>query len=334
MQRYNWECYVSHIINNFAELKQKNRPPHEMISIIICLRTSKITAALEANIREKIGVPYEIIGIDNSKNQYSIFSAYNEGVARSSFDILCFMHEDLLFHTNDWGQKIKTHLNAPDAGFIGLCGGSTLTKVPASWSLFDQKMYILQSNTGGGKSVLHNKGHNSQSTSKSVLVLDGVFLCAKKSLFQKIRFDDVYFSGFHAYDLDICIQAHLAGYKNYAINDVLIEHFSKGHHNKQWILNTMKLSDKWDTHLPITLNPSLLGHMEKVELKYMTGHFAKCLIRAGYNNEECLHIITNYLKHHPLSQEKAFIRNVLLNILLVRLSKKPHSLFTSSSKNK
>lgn len=305
-----------------------------MISIIICLRTPKITAALEANIREKIGVPYEVIGIDNSRNQYSIFSAYNEGIARSSFDILCFMHEDILFHTCDWGQKIRTHLNKPDVGIIGICGGSTFTKVPASWSLYDQKMFILQSNARRSKPVLHNTGHDGQSTSKSALVLDGVFLCANKSLFQSIRFDDVTFSGFHAYDLDICIQAYLAGYKNYAINDVLIEHFSNGHHNKQWILNTMMLSDKWRTHLPITLNPALLGHMEKVEFRYMTGHFAKCLIRAGYKNEECLQIITNYLNHHPLSQEKAFRRKVLLNVLLVRLSKKPQTLFLSSSKIK
>lgn len=305
-----------------------------MISIIICLRTPKITAALEANIREKIGVPYEVIGIDNSRNQYSIFSAYNEGVAKSSFDILCFMHEDILFHTYDWGQKIVNHLNKPDAGIIGICGGSTLTKVPASWSLFDQKMFILQSNARGGKPVLHNTGHDSQSTSKSALVLDGVFLCARKSLFQTIRFDDVTFSGFHAYDLDICVQAYQAGYKNYAINDVLIEHFSNGHHNKQWILNTMTLSDKWHKYLPITLNPALLGHMEKVEFRYMTGHFAKCLIRAGYKNEECLQIITNYLNHHPSSQEKAFSRKVLMNILLVRLSKKPQTLLLSSSKNK
>jgi len=305
-----------------------------MISIIICLRTPKITAALEANIRDKIGVPYEIIGIDNSRNQYTIFSAYNEGVARSSFDILCFMHEDILIHTSNWGQKIATHLNMPQAGIIGICGGSTLTKVPASWSLFDQKMYILQSDAGGNKSVLHNTGHDSQSTSKSALVLDGVFLCVRKSLFQTIRFDDVTFSGFHAYDLDICIQSYLAGYNNYAINDVLIEHFSNGHHNKQWILNTMALTDKWSDRLPITLNPALLGHMEKVEFRYMTGHFAKCLIRAGYKNEDCLQIITNYLNHHPLSHEKTFIRKVLLNILFVRLSKKPHTLFLSSSKIK
>jgi hypothetical protein len=303
-----------------------------MISIIICLRTPTITDALEANIREKIGVPYEIIGIDNSSNSYSIFEAYNEGVARSSYDILCFMHEDIIFHTSDWGQKIANHLSKPDVGIIGICGGSTLSKVPASWSLYDQKKFILQSSAPGGKSVFHNTGHNKKSTSTPVMVLDGVFLCANRSLFQKIKFDDNTFSGFHSYDLDICAQAYHAGYKNYAINDVLIQHFSNGHHNKQWVINSMKLSDKWGPFLPLSLNPKLSDHIDRVEYSYMTGHFVKCLIRAGYDNKKCFQIIANYLNHNPKSGDKAFIRNVYLRILLVRLSKSPKSFFVTTHK--
>lgn len=304
-----------------------------MISIIICLRTPGIKPTLETNIREKIGVPYEIIGIDNSANRYSIFEAYNEGVARSSYDILCFIHDDILFHTIDWGKRIVNHMRVAETGIIGICGGSTLSKVPASWSLYDQKMYILQASPQGGKSVLHDTGHQNQTSSTQVVVLDGVFLCAKKSLFQIIRFDDKTFSGFHSYDLDICAQAHQAGFKNYAINDILIEHFSNGHHNKQWVINAMKLSDKWGPLLPLTLNPASAKHMEKIEFAYMTGHFAKCLIRAGYDNNECLNIITKYLIHHGQSGEKAFIQGVFIRILMVRLAKRPKSFFTSSKRS-
>lgn len=304
-----------------------------MISIIICLRTPGINPALEANIREGIGVPYEIIGIDNSTNKFSIFEAYNEGVAQSNYDILCFMHDDILFHTKDWGKRIASHLHDPKAGIIGICGGSTLSKVPASWSLYDQKMYILQASPQGGVSVLHDTGHDKSVASTQVVVLDGVFLCAKKSLFQIIRFDDKTFSGFHSYDLDICAQAHQAGYRNYAINDILIEHFSKGHHNKQWVINAMKLSDKWGPLLPLTLNPASVKHREKVEFAYMTGHFAKCLIRAGYDNKECLKIIKKYLIHHGRAGERMFEQVVLIRILMVRLAKRPKSFFTSNKRS-
>lgn len=67
-----------------------------MISIIICSRFQSISKELKDNIENTVGVVHEIICIDNSKSQYDIFSAYNEGVKRSQYPLLCFMHEDIL----------------------------------------------------------------------------------------------------------------------------------------------------------------------------------------------------------------------------------------------
>ncbi|MCE5282251.1 MAG: glycosyltransferase family protein, partial [Deltaproteobacteria bacterium] len=77
-----------------------------MISIIICSRDSGALKEVSGNIEETIGVPYEIIAIDNSRNQYSIFDAYNLGAEQSTFDHLCFMHEDILYHTPHWGSAV------------------------------------------------------------------------------------------------------------------------------------------------------------------------------------------------------------------------------------
>ena len=63
-----------------------------MISIIICSRFQSISKELKDNIENTVGVVHEIICIDNSKSQYDIFSAYNEGVKRSQYPLLCFMH--------------------------------------------------------------------------------------------------------------------------------------------------------------------------------------------------------------------------------------------------
>ena len=62
-----------------------------MISVIICSRTSTIGTALSENIKNSIGCEYELISIDNSKNTYSIFEAYNLGIQKSKFDFLCFI---------------------------------------------------------------------------------------------------------------------------------------------------------------------------------------------------------------------------------------------------
>lgn len=60
-----------------------------MISIIICSRFQSISKELKDNIENTVGVVHEIICIDNSKSQYDIFSAYNEGVKRSQYPLLC-----------------------------------------------------------------------------------------------------------------------------------------------------------------------------------------------------------------------------------------------------
>ena len=78
---------------------------NNLISLIICSRKADISEELKQNIAETIGCEYELCVIDNSRNEYSIFSAYNEGVRRAKGDILCFMHEDVLFRTNKWGGQ-------------------------------------------------------------------------------------------------------------------------------------------------------------------------------------------------------------------------------------
>ena len=84
-----------------------------MISIIICSRKPDISDVLKQNIKETIGTDYELIVIDNSHNKYSIFSAYNEGLTLASGDVLCYMHEDLFFHTTkktwDFENDIQVH---------------------------------------------------------------------------------------------------------------------------------------------------------------------------------------------------------------------------------
>lgn len=77
----------------------------QMISIIICSRHHTLDEELRGNIKATIGndILYEIVCIDNSNNCHSIFSAYEEGVKKAKGNYLCFMHEDIRFHSADWG---------------------------------------------------------------------------------------------------------------------------------------------------------------------------------------------------------------------------------------
>jgi Glycosyl transferase family 2. len=104
-----------------------------MISCIICSRAADISAELSQNILSTVGCDCEIVVIDNHDNRYSIFSAYNEGVRRAKGDILCFMHDDIILHTQDWGKVITTHFEDESIGLIGFAGAHFLPSYPTYW---------------------------------------------------------------------------------------------------------------------------------------------------------------------------------------------------------
>lgn len=76
-----------------------------IISIIISSYQPNYFLALEKNIAETIGIPYEIIKIDNP-NTMGICEAYNKGASKAQFENLLFIYEDILFQTKYWGRVI------------------------------------------------------------------------------------------------------------------------------------------------------------------------------------------------------------------------------------
>jgi hypothetical protein len=105
-----------------------------MLSVIICSRESNISSSLTDNIDRTIGCVYELIVIDNSDAKYSIFEAYNIGIKKSKSGFLCFLHDDILIHTEDWGVKLKNIFKEnKNVGLIGVAGSKIKTKMPSAW---------------------------------------------------------------------------------------------------------------------------------------------------------------------------------------------------------
>ena len=162
-----------------------------MISLIICSRNQDVSQRLRENIADTIGVEYELLVIDNSKNQYSIFTAYNEDVQRSKGDILCFMHEDILYHTSGWGDYVIRHFaDDKGMGMIGVVGGHYLQDAPLTW--FD--IYMEPE----GQVIQHFQDKETENvvftrkgvaTKVEVATVDGLWFCIRKSLFKRIKFD-------------------------------------------------------------------------------------------------------------------------------------------------
>lgn len=223
-----------------------------MISIIICSRNNRISQELEENIQNTIGNNYELITIDNSKNEYSIFSAYNFGTKLAKYPFLCFMHEDILFHTQDWGRKVINHFLDSKVGIIGVAGSYYLPKMPGSWwsSNFSTINVI---HTINGETKTDRWDYKVENVlSNNVVILDGLWFCIPKVVMNQLSFDEKTFSGFHCYDSDICMQIMTLNYKVKVIYNIQIEHFSAGIKDKLWLKSIFKFYLKWKNHLPIS----------------------------------------------------------------------------------
>ncbi|MEZ7866815.1 MAG: glycosyltransferase [Paludibacteraceae bacterium] len=292
-----------------------------MISIIICSRHPDISASLRENIKETIGVEYEIIAVDNSNNDYSIFSAYNKGFSQSQFPCLCFLHEDVLFRTKDWGINLVNHLADKKVGIIGVAGGKMMTKIPASWAVGGRCIHIIQhQNNKKSAPTAVKEPLDFTGNRLPVVLLDGVFLSMRKDLFDVVKFDET-FAGFHGYDFDISAQAAIAGFSNYVVYDILLEHFSEGNRDASYYNNLTNIHKKWENKLPLFSNDEpdeVRRDIVSIEAKIL-GKYIRRLARRGFRVSEIIGHATyfaNVLNTGAARNELRFIR---LKILFERL---------------
>lgn len=225
-----------------------------MISIIICSQYSNIESSLAENIKKTIGVDYEIVHIDNSHRSYSIFEAYNLGVERAKGDYLCFMHEDVLFHSKDWGKIVENYLAQPFVGALGVAGGNVVLD-RLDWRFYGFGLvHLLQGTTTVEEKPNYYISYDASKIHLplcQVAVLDGVWICIRKELFTQIRFDDKTFHDFHLYDSDICMQVNTIGLGVFMTHDILLEHKSEGTFSQGYADSLKVFSQKWKTCLPL-----------------------------------------------------------------------------------
>lgn len=211
-----------------------------MISIIVCSINSNLFNTLSNSIENTIGLEYEIIKIDNSKEKLSIAQAYNKGASKARFKVLVFVHEDIIFHTIGWGEILISHFKSlENPGVLGVAGNSYLPISPSDWWGCSSKNrhynYIKGDNYNSSNSGTLIKTNDSSPI--EVYCLDGIFLALKKNVFMKHRFNEN-LSGFHGYDTSLSLRV-AKNFKNYFIPDILMEHFSEGHVNKIYWVNTI-----------------------------------------------------------------------------------------------
>ena len=235
-----------------------------MISVIICSRTTTIEPVFFKNITETIGCLHELIIIDNSQNKYSIFQAYNIGIAKSQGNYWCFIHDDILIHTQDWGKIVEGIFeNETEIGLIGVAGAKIKTKMPSAWWDCPEQFKILNiiQHLHSGKIEHWQKGWN-EDKMEEVVAIDGVFMAARR--LNTIRFSDA-LTGFHNYDLNLSFEYLKQKCRIVVTKEILLEHFSMGTINSSWYQSTLNLHEHYCKILPLLLTIRKDFNFKKLE---------------------------------------------------------------------
>ncbi|UYZ61369.1 glycosyltransferase family protein [Hymenobacter weizhouensis] len=278
-----------------------------MLSLIICTRDPVALQAVSQSATATIGVPHEIVAVDNSQGQYGICEAYNVGATRAQYELLCFMHEDIRFHTPGWGRIVTDILQDPTVGVLGVTGGQYQVAAPAAWwgcGLDLCRENVLNLFEDGHTELDLRNPEGAKLT--DVAVVDGLWMCSRKEVWQQYPFDSQTFTEFHFYDIDYCTEIFLHGLRVCVTFEVLIEHHSRGSVNKSWVRNALKYQEKRRRQLPFgVVKPTQAQHnyMELRALQEFTGR----LIRERFPAQIVLQYLARCLRYQPLNRDTLWL---------------------------
>ena len=282
-----------------------------MISIIIASVDTALLVQIKENIQATIGVPFEIISFDNSEGEFGLCEVYNRGAKKAKFDLLCFMHEDIKILTTDWGKIVADiFANNIKLGLIGVAGSQYKSLAPSGWHCYDidapEVMYynVIQNYKYQQKETIADYSNETDTKLARVVCIDGVWMCCTREAMLSYSFDDVLLKGFHGYDLDFSLGINQT-YEVAVTFDVLIEHFSEGKFNKDWLKEILKIHAKWSKYLPINLSGLDEIKLRKGELKGFKNTFRR-MCREGFKSKEMFALI-NASKSSKLMTKSFYI---------------------------
>ena len=220
--------------------------PASRVSVIVCSRRSPADVRHERDVAATVGVPHEYVRIDNRDGRYGICAAYNLGVERAAGEVLVFVHEDVWFRSPDWGavllDKFEQH---PEVGLVGVMGSQRLIVNNPTWAgagmPFNRGRLVTVSRRDGTEllAAMADDGADDY-----VIVVDGLFMAIRATLFDRVRFDNETFRGFHQYDVDISQQVART-HRLLVTRDILVKHDSRGDFDAAWAMDAALFVKKW-----------------------------------------------------------------------------------------
>lgn len=287
-----------------------------MISLIICSVNPVYLANISQNIKNTIGVDYELLAFDNRNKALSICSVYNFAATNAKYEYLCFIHEDVQLHTTNWGGIITNLLSDNSVSLVGVSGAVYKSDTPCSWVDCDKKHYrlsTLQHQHNTNVAFLVNLNPRKEFVSE-VAVIDGVFMATRKEIWRHHNFDEKLLQGFHGYDFDFSMSVGESG-KVLVTHDLLLEHYSPGSFSQEWVQDTIALHRKWAHVLP--RNVDFKGkHDRYSDYIAHVSILAHLLKHDGYNKSVLYfysRLVFNYFRFNRFRFSKSIIKYLFFN---------------------
>jgi protein O-GlcNAc transferase len=206
-----------------------NASQPSLVSIIVCsIDDQKHARTVELYRRLYAGLPHEITVIRDAR---SLAEAYNRGIARSSGEVVVLSHDDVDILAADFAARLQRHLQRFDV--IGVMGAAQMSGPAWGWSGHPNLRGWITHHALGAREWFVDIV-DSRSVADDIVVLDGVFLAARRSVFDALRFDAEAFDGFHLYDIDWSYRAAMAGFRVAVAGDLLLVHESRGSFDPEW----------------------------------------------------------------------------------------------------
>ncbi len=215
------------------------------VSVIVCsIRPDYFQAVRALMLAQFTGHAVEVIGIHDAT---SLCEGYNRGAAQARGEVLIFCHDDIDLPQADFGLRVLAHLQQHDV--VGVVGTDEL--VDGDWGhagpphLHGQILHRPPGAPDNTQGFLYLAVGLHAAGTAAVKALDGVFIAARRTVWETLRFDERTFDGFHLYDIDFSYRAHRAGFRVAVPQDLLLVHFSTGRYDTRWQQFNLRFLEKF-----------------------------------------------------------------------------------------
>ncbi len=222
-----------------------------MITVVYCTKESK--PQHREHIIKTSGIDKTIEVIEIINNGEGLTRPYNRGLQQAKYDIIVYMHNDVIIETDNWGKKILKHFEEnPEYGILGLAG---TTDIPESgkWWEDRSKMVGIVNHKHEGKKWESKYSMSRGSELNDVVIVDGLFFAIHKDRIKNTFNEN--FTGFHFYEVDFVFSNYLKGVKVGVMFDVRVTHLSIGMTNEEWEKSRLQFAEIYKENLPQKLVP-------------------------------------------------------------------------------